>query len=316
MPPYSWTREWASIHGNSANPEAQHNAEDRPRRGNHTPTQELERGHSLNGFTIQALALMQKEFAKASTLSNATCITPGKEAINNSEFVRSSAYLTGVMLESRRDNPPLGCTCEHLSLLRNARSPFHSLDAATQVTTQTLPEVQSDPHVRQAPEKTAVINSIKGAAEVHRRLGWMDVKSILKHHKALLLHKALNNQLPPTVSCGADTGDRARLNPCCELWIKSFVSCSSRSRRSISSTLPKLLVREMHQLLTWENYYQHHDVARVPKALRLIDSQLKESGGILSLDSDNPDSVMISVFLMDYLVEKSQYEIVSLGKCF
>ncbi|KAI8479827.1 hypothetical protein Bbelb_424480 [Branchiostoma belcheri] len=35
------------------------------------------------------------------------------------------------------------------------------------------------------------------SAEVHRRLGWMDVKSIHKHHKALLLHKALNNQLPP-----------------------------------------------------------------------------------------------------------------------
>eukprot|EP00058_Branchiostoma_floridae_P003069 XP_002588557.1 hypothetical protein BRAFLDRAFT_79509 [Branchiostoma floridae] len=69
-------------------------------------------------------------------------------------------------------------------------------------------------------------------------------------------------------------------------------------------------------ILTWDNYHQHHDVARVPKALRLIDSQLMKSGGILCLDSDFPDSVMISVFLMDYLVEMSQYELVNLDKCF
>ncbi|XP_035697374.1 uncharacterized protein LOC118430544 isoform X1 [Branchiostoma floridae] len=69
-------------------------------------------------------------------------------------------------------------------------------------------------------------------------------------------------------------------------------------------------------ILTWDNYHQHHDVARVPKALRLIDSQLMNSGGILCLDSDFPDSVMISVFLMDYLVEMSQYELVNLDKCF
>ncbi|XP_019625007.1 PREDICTED: uncharacterized protein LOC109470488 [Branchiostoma belcheri] len=86
--------------------------------------------------------------------------------------------------------------------------------------------------------------------------------------------------------------------------------------RKLRIIVPTVTFPPKDEILTWENYYQHHDVARVPKALRLIDNQLKESGGILSLDSDNPDSVMISVFLMDYLVEKSQFEIVSLGKCF
>ncbi|KAI8510658.1 hypothetical protein Bbelb_115740 [Branchiostoma belcheri] len=57
-------------------------------------------------------------------------------------------------------------------------------------------------------------------------------------------------------------------------------------------------------LLSVANYYKYRDVERVPKALRVIANQLDYKGGIVSLDSDHPDSYMISVFLMDYLAEK------------
>ncbi|XP_078676896.1 uncharacterized protein LOC144913790 [Branchiostoma floridae x Branchiostoma belcheri] len=68
-------------------------------------------------------------------------------------------------------------------------------------------------------------------------------------------------------------------------------------------------------LLTQENYYNYRDVERVPKAERVLREQLGETGGILSLDSDHPDSHMISVFLLDYLVQRSNFEIVSIHKC-
>ncbi|KAI8485911.1 hypothetical protein Bbelb_364630 [Branchiostoma belcheri] len=53
--------------------------------------------------------------------------------------------------------------------------------------------------------------------------------------------------------------------------------------------------------LSFENYYKNIDVDRIPKALRVIAKQLDNKGGIVTLDSDHPDSYMISVFLMDYL---------------
>eukprot|EP00058_Branchiostoma_floridae_P021379 XP_002606869.1 hypothetical protein BRAFLDRAFT_126345 [Branchiostoma floridae] len=68
-------------------------------------------------------------------------------------------------------------------------------------------------------------------------------------------------------------------------------------------------------LLSVENYYKYRDVERTPKALRVITQQLDNKGGIVSLDSDHPDSYMISVFLMDYLVEKSGYNLVSIVGC-
>ncbi|KAI8502607.1 hypothetical protein Bbelb_193090 [Branchiostoma belcheri] len=67
--------------------------------------------------------------------------------------------------------------------------------------------------------------------------------------------------------------------------------------------------------LSFENYYINKDVNRIPKALRVIAKQLDSKGGIVTLDSDHPDSYMISVFLMDYLVEKSGYNIVSISEC-
>ncbi|XP_078594535.1 uncharacterized protein LOC144872347 [Branchiostoma floridae x Branchiostoma japonicum] len=68
-------------------------------------------------------------------------------------------------------------------------------------------------------------------------------------------------------------------------------------------------------LLTVENYYNYRDVERVPKAERVLIEQLGDIGGILCLDSDHPDSYMVSVFLLDYLVQKSHYEMVSMDKC-
>ncbi|KAI8496930.1 hypothetical protein Bbelb_255850 [Branchiostoma belcheri] len=67
--------------------------------------------------------------------------------------------------------------------------------------------------------------------------------------------------------------------------------------------------------LSFENYYINKDVNRIPKALRVIAKQLDSKGGIVTLNSDHPDSYMISVFLMDYLVEKSGYNIVSISEC-
>ena len=65
-----------------------------------------------------------------------------------------------------------------------------------------------------------------------------------------------------------------------------------------------------------DTYYQFRDVERIPKALRMIHEQLQRSqGGILTLDTDLPDTHLIIVFLLDYLVDNSGYDIVSLEKC-
>ncbi|XP_019647522.1 PREDICTED: uncharacterized protein LOC109487863 [Branchiostoma belcheri] len=68
-------------------------------------------------------------------------------------------------------------------------------------------------------------------------------------------------------------------------------------------------------LLTYDNYYRFRDVERVPKALRIISSALGKTGGILVLDSDHPDSYMNSVFLLDYLVENSGFQLVRIEDC-
>ncbi|KAI8519260.1 hypothetical protein Bbelb_025170 [Branchiostoma belcheri] len=67
-------------------------------------------------------------------------------------------------------------------------------------------------------------------------------------------------------------------------------------------------------LLTEENYYRYRDVERTPKALRILHERISY-GGILTLDSDHPDSYMISAFLMDYLYEYSGFELVSVENC-
>ncbi|XP_035682684.1 uncharacterized protein LOC118420087 [Branchiostoma floridae] len=68
-------------------------------------------------------------------------------------------------------------------------------------------------------------------------------------------------------------------------------------------------------LLTYNNYYRFRDVERVPKALRMISSALGKTGGVLVLDSDHPDSYMNSVFLLDYLVENSGFQLVRIEDC-
>ncbi|XP_019614697.1 PREDICTED: uncharacterized protein LOC109462582 [Branchiostoma belcheri] len=67
-------------------------------------------------------------------------------------------------------------------------------------------------------------------------------------------------------------------------------------------------------LLKEDNYYRYRDVERTPKALRILYERIS-TGGILSLDTDHPDSYMISAFLMDYLYENSGFQLVSLNDC-
>ncbi|XP_038078578.1 uncharacterized protein LOC119745942 [Patiria miniata] len=68
--------------------------------------------------------------------------------------------------------------------------------------------------------------------------------------------------------------------------------------------------------LTVDNYYKYRDVERVPKALRRIhDALIKNEGGVLTLDTDLPDTYMNSVFMMDYLVETSGFKLVPLNEC-
>ncbi|CAH1255271.1 Hypp1498 [Branchiostoma lanceolatum] len=67
-------------------------------------------------------------------------------------------------------------------------------------------------------------------------------------------------------------------------------------------------------LLLEDNYYKNRDVNRTPKALRILYERIS-GGGILNLDSDHPDSYMISVFLMDYLFENSGFNLVSMADC-
>ena len=68
--------------------------------------------------------------------------------------------------------------------------------------------------------------------------------------------------------------------------------------------------------LQYENYYKFKDVERVPKALRILNDKLvSTSGGILTLDTDLPDTRMNLVFLLDFLVENSGFELVSVSNC-
>ncbi|XP_072020740.1 uncharacterized protein [Amphiura filiformis] len=68
--------------------------------------------------------------------------------------------------------------------------------------------------------------------------------------------------------------------------------------------------------LQYENYYKFRDVERVPKALRILNDRLELThGGVLTLDTDLPDTRMNIVFLLDFLVEKSGYDLVSVSDC-
>ncbi|XP_066266855.1 uncharacterized protein [Branchiostoma lanceolatum] len=67
-------------------------------------------------------------------------------------------------------------------------------------------------------------------------------------------------------------------------------------------------------LLREDNYYRFRDVERTPKALRILYERISK-GGILSLDTDHPDSYMISAFLMDYLYENSGFQLVNVNDC-
>ncbi|XP_019622998.1 PREDICTED: uncharacterized protein LOC109469053 [Branchiostoma belcheri] len=87
---------------------------------------------------------------------------------------------------------------------------------------------------------------------------------------------------------------------------------SRRGMRIIQSTTK--FPPNIGTLLTEENYYRFRDVERTPKALRILHERISY-GGILTLDSDHPDSYMISAFLMDYLYENSGFELVSIDNC-
>ncbi|XP_077990538.1 uncharacterized protein LOC144444861 [Glandiceps talaboti] len=86
-----------------------------------------------------------------------------------------------------------------------------------------------------------------------------------------------------------------------------------RNLRTINSTIT--FPPRTGDKMTQSSYFRFRDVERIPKALNLIHSSLNDIGGILSLDTDFPDSHMISVFLLDYLFEVSPYHIVSLRDC-
>ncbi|KAI8496944.1 hypothetical protein Bbelb_255990 [Branchiostoma belcheri] len=81
---------------------------------------------------------------------------------------------------------------------------------------------------------------------------------------------------------------------------------SRRGLRIIQSTTK--FPPNIGTLLTEKNYYRFRDVERTPKALRIMHERISY-GGILTLDSDHPDSYMISAFLMDYLYENSGFEL-------
>ncbi|XP_078700039.1 uncharacterized protein LOC144926876 [Branchiostoma floridae x Branchiostoma belcheri] len=87
---------------------------------------------------------------------------------------------------------------------------------------------------------------------------------------------------------------------------------SRRGLRIIQSTTK--FPPNIGTLLTEKNYYRFRDVERTPKALRILHERISY-GGILTLDSDHPDSYMISAFLMDYLYENSGFELVSIDNC-
>ena len=112
--------------------------------------------------------------------------------------------------------------------------------------------------------------------------------------------------------------------PCClssiifNSFLKIIVFSQPVNEQPIVATDPSLRVflPGTEGYLTWVNYYKFRDVNRVPKALRRIHNALtKNHGGILSLDTDLPDTYMNSVFMMDYLVETSGFKLVHLNEC-
>ncbi|XP_066287473.1 uncharacterized protein [Branchiostoma lanceolatum] len=82
-----------------------------------------------------------------------------------------------------------------------------------------------------------------------------------------------------------------------------------------TARFPPLNMATNEHVLTEENYYKFTDVMRVPRALRMLHEQLSPAGGVLTLDSDYPDSYLISGYLLDYLHESSGFDIVSLSDC-
>ncbi|XP_072046932.1 uncharacterized protein [Amphiura filiformis] len=68
--------------------------------------------------------------------------------------------------------------------------------------------------------------------------------------------------------------------------------------------------------LQYDNYYRFYDVVRVPKALRILHDRLAHTnGGVLTLDTDLPDTRMNIVFLLDFLTENSGFDLVSVSDC-
>ncbi|XP_066299058.1 uncharacterized protein [Branchiostoma lanceolatum] len=90
-----------------------------------------------------------------------------------------------------------------------------------------------------------------------------------------------------------------------------------RGLRIVQPTVrfPPLNRTTNERVMTEENYYQFKDVMRVPRALRMLHERLSPSGGVLTLDSDYPDSYLISGYLLDYLYESSGFDVVSLSDC-
>ena len=68
--------------------------------------------------------------------------------------------------------------------------------------------------------------------------------------------------------------------------------------------------------ITADYYKSEFDTIRNDKALQEINKQLvADASGILSVDTDVPDTRMILVFLLDYLAQTSGMKIVSLAEC-
>ena len=49
---------------------------------------------------------------------------------------------------------------------------------------------------------------------------------------------------------------------------------------------------------------------------RFINDELKAEGGIVTLDSDHEDSQLISVFLLEFLINSTNFELIPLARCF
>ena len=49
---------------------------------------------------------------------------------------------------------------------------------------------------------------------------------------------------------------------------------------------------------------------------RFINEALKADGGILTLDADQEDSYLISVFLLQFIRDSKNYDLIPLMQCF